>query len=369
MSAAYRSLALGLLLVLAGTVAAAVGTIHLSRRQALASARHNVATGGKLLATLERMDMDNLALRAQALANDPAFVDYVAQSLIPNPQLGGAIDSASIIDQLNERRHGYDVALVLDPAGKPAGMSGLLARSPVDIANDPLVHRAIASQQRVQGYWLDGDRLLRVAIAPLLRGRNLQGLVVAASRVESTFANEVHDTTGVDLALLSTSSPTVPLVFSGAAAPSSTELTRLRGAALSGSGDPQSLPVAGWSVAYALAMPVSNGRAAWLLLPSSGSVERSVPREAIPLLSGVACLGLLAVLGMVWLWWRTWLPLERMLYIVDRAVAGDDHMTLRMGGSAVVRQLRDRVNQLIHQNRISPRRDGLAPPPDKGVSP
>lgn len=353
MSAASRSLALGLLLVLAGTVAAAVGTIQLSRRQALTSDRHNVATGGKLLATLERMDMDNLALRSQALANDSAFVDYVAQSLMPNPQLGGAIDSASIIDQLNERRHGYDVALVLDPAGKPAGMSGLLARSPADIANDPLVRRAIASQQPVQGYWLDNDRLLRVAIAPLLRGRSLQGLVVAASRVEATFADEVHDTTGVDLALLSTSGPATPLVFSGAAPPSSAELTRLRAAVLSASGSPQALPVAGWPTAYALAVPVSNGRAAWLLLPATGSAQRTVPREAVPLLSGVACLGLLAALGIVWLWWRTWLPLERMLYIVDRAAAGDDHMTLRTGGSAVVRQLRDRLNRLIHQNRTS----------------
>jgi len=352
-SAAYRSLALGLLLVLAGTVAAAVGTVHLSRRQALANNRHNVATGGKLLVTLERMDMDNLALRSQALANDPAFVDYVAQSLIPNPQLGGAIDSASIIDQLNKRRHGYDVALVLDPAGKPAGMSGLLARSAADITNDPLVRRAIASQQAVQGYWLDNDRLLRVAIAPLLRGRSLQGLVATARRVGVAFADEVHDTTGVDLALLSTSSPTIPLIFSGAAPPSSTELTRLRGAALSASGAPQALRVAGWPVAYALAVPVSNGRATWLLLPSTGGAPRTVPREAMPLLAGVACLGLLGVLGMVWLWWRTWLPLERMLYIVDRAAAGDGHMTLRTGGSALVRQLRDCLNRLIHQNRSS----------------
>ena len=351
MSAAYRSLALGLLLVLAGAVVAAVGTIHLSRQQALASDRHNVATGGTLLATLERMDMDNLALRSQALANDPAFVDYVAQSLMPNPQLGGAIDSASIIDQLNERRHGYDVALVLDTAGKPAGMSGLLTRSAADIANDPLVRRAITSQQPVQGYWLDNDRLLRVAIAPLLRGRSLQGLVATARRVGVAFADEVHDTTSVDLALLSTSSPTIPLVFSGAALPSSTELTRLRGAALSASGAPLALRVAGWPVAYALAVPVSNGRAAWLLLPSAGGVSHTVPREAVPLLTGVACLGLLAALGIVWLWWRTWLPLERMLYIVDRAAAGDDHMTLRTGGSAVMRQLRDCLNRLIHRNR------------------
>ena len=358
MSAAYRSLALGLLLVLAGTVAAAVGTIQLSRRQALANAGHNVATGGKLLATLERMDMDNLALRAQALANDSAFVDYMAQSLIPNPQLGGAIDSASIIDQLNERRHGYDVALVLDPAGKPAGISGLLARAPATIASDPLVRKAIATDQPVQGYWLDDDRLLRVAIAPLLRGRSLQGLVVTARRVEAAFANEVHDTSGVDLALLSASNPTIPLVYSGAVPPSPTELTRLRGVALSASDGPRSLPGAGSAVADALAVPVSNGRAVWLLLPSTGGAQRMVPREAIPLLAGVACLGLLAVLGTVWLWWRTWLPLERMLYAIDRAAAGDDHVTLRTGGSAVVRQLRDRLNRLIHQNRTSAGRNG-----------
>ena len=352
MSPANRSLALGLLLVLVGTVAAAVGTIQVSRRQASASTRHNVATGAKLLATLERMDMDNLVLRAQALADDPAFVDYVAQSLIPNPQLGGAIDSASIIDQLNERRHGYDVALVLDPAGKPAGMSGLLTRSAADIAKDPLVRRAIASQHLVQGYWLDNDRLLRVAIAPLLRGRSLQGLVVAARHVGVAFADEVHDTTSVDLALLSTSSST-PLVFSGVELPSSTELTHLWGAALSASGAPKALHLVGWPVAYGLAVPVSNGRAAWLLLPSVGGAPRTIPRKAVLLLSGVACLGLLAALGIVWLWWRTWLPLERMLYIVDRAAAGDGHMTLRTGGSALVRQLRDCLNRLIHQNRSS----------------
>jgi hypothetical protein len=145
-----------------------------------------------------------LQLRGEALAQDSAFVDYVAQSLIPNPQLGGAVDSVSISDLLRERRKGYDIAMVLDYRGTPVASSGILLKDPVSIRKDPLVTAAISQLKPRQGVWLDHGQLLWVAVNPLLRSGALQGVLVTATRVDAAFAVAIGHIARADVALVAT---------------------------------------------------------------------------------------------------------------------------------------------------------------------
>ena len=120
MTLATRNLWLGIGAVLLLTLAAAAVTVHQADRRARRRRIGAIAAWPvRWNANCEASRLAELQLRADSLAQDPAFVDYVAQSLIPVPQLGGAIDKASISDLLKERRHGYDVAMVLDTQGAP----------------------------------------------------------------------------------------------------------------------------------------------------------------------------------------------------------------------------------------------------------
>ncbi|MFK2902363.1 hypothetical protein ISP17_00195 [Dyella ginsengisoli] len=143
-----------------------------------------------------------LSLHAEALAQDPAFVDYVVQSLQPNAALGGGIDRASISDLLNARRHGYDVAMVLDAQGMPAALDGVLLKDKASIQRDPLVTTALASGKPSQGAWVFDGKLLWVSVHPLLRGGIVQGALVAVQTVGESYPALVARHTGVPAAVV-----------------------------------------------------------------------------------------------------------------------------------------------------------------------
>lgn len=143
-----------------------------------------------------------LALRGGALAEDPAFVDYVVQSLQPNAALGGGIDRASISDLLNARRHGYDVAMVLDAQGMPAALDGVLLKDKASIQRDPLVTAALGSARPTQGAWVFDGKLLWVSVHPLLRGGIVQGALVAVQAVGESYPAIVARHAGVPAAVV-----------------------------------------------------------------------------------------------------------------------------------------------------------------------
>lgn len=143
-----------------------------------------------------------LSLHAEALAQDPAFVDYVVQSLQPNAALGGGIDRASIGDLLNARRHGYDVAMVLDAQGMPAALDGVLLKDEASIQRDPLVTAALGSGKPTQGAWVFDGKLLWVSVHPLLRGGTVQGALVAVQTAGESYPAMVERHTGAPTALV-----------------------------------------------------------------------------------------------------------------------------------------------------------------------
>ena len=358
MKPASRFLGVGLVLVVLLGAAAAAGVIWQTRRATAASALGRLQVAGTVESELQANRLRELQLRAEVLARDTAFVGYVAQSLIPNPQLGGAVDAASISDLLTERRRGYDIAAVLDPQGKLIATSGILLRDPAAILHDPLVLKAIHSLKSVQGTWVDHGELLWVAINPLLRGGALQGVLLTATHVDSAFAIAVGRIARTPVTFVIQPSPGAP------PAPTSSGVDDWVTQAIStqlptvlAQVQPHALPLAGGqhrSTAWVTPLETQGGRAALVVLaadPAGGSFPDAAAR---PLLLGVAVLTALGVLIVLLLWRRTWLPLQNMLELIQRAAeTGDHHLTARVGGSPIVRGLRDSINPLLL--RLEPR--------------
>jgi hypothetical protein len=303
---------------------------------------------------LEASRLVELQLRANLLAQDPAFVDYVAQSMIPNPRLGNAIDSASISDLLQERRRGYDVAMVLDPQGKPVATSGILLKDRASIEQDPLVRSTISLLGPQQGIWVDHGQLLWVAITPLLRGGVLQGALLAATRVDDAFAIAIGRIarTGVTVLVQSSESGSVSILSNGVDHWIELALTRRSAEVLDGApksdGMLQLSDGQHHATAWVKRLHASSG---WVALVALDPVQADTGLFAAsrwPLLAGLAGFAACMLLLIGLQWWRTWLPLQRMLELIRVASPGDRHFTIRVSGSLLVRHLRDGINRLLH---------------------
>ncbi|MEO9214363.1 MAG: hypothetical protein ABI227_01735 [Rhodanobacter sp.] len=353
MKPATQFLLLGVAAVVILATAAAAVTLRQVDHRAQVRLLDQLQGAATVERELQASRLIELQLRAELLAQDSAFVDYVAQSLIPNPQLGGAVDSASISDLLKERRHGYDIAVVLDPSGKLVATSGILLKDHDGIRRDPLVTSAISLLKPQQGVWVDQGRLLWVAVNPLLRGGVLQGVLLTASHVDDAFAIAVSRIARTDVTVLVQPTP-------GSDPAPSSGLDSWIGQALSAR-----LPaVLGVTAVAGKAMPLTDGQrtvSAWVTpLKTSGGqaalvaigpdehAEGGIDVAALPLLAGIGGFGMCALLLVLLQWWRTWLPLQRMLDVVQIASPGDQHLTIRVNGSPMVRRLRDAINRLLH---------------------
>lgn len=341
----------GVAAVVVLTVAAAWVTLHQVDQRAQVRSLQGLKVAATVEHELQSNRISELQLRAAALAQDPAFVDYVAQSLIPNSQLGGAVDSVSISDLLRERRNGYDIAMVLDARGMPAASSGILLKDHASIRDDVLVKAAISQLKPQQGVWVDHGQILWVAVNPLLRGGALQGVLLAASRVDKSFAAAISRIAGTDIALLIQPSPgSEPAPTSGldgwtdqalsAQLPQVLAVTEPRG---------QPLKIADGQhgvTAWVTPLRTSGGRAALVALtPDDGAARMDT--SALPLLLGVLGFGVCALLLVLLQWWRTWRPLQRLLEVIEHAVEGDRNLTIRVDGSSFVRRLRDGINRWL----------------------
>jgi hypothetical protein len=343
---------LGVTAVTLLTLAAAAITLRQSGQAAQSRSLDQLRVAATVERELAASRLAELQLRADVLAQDPAFIDYVAQSLIPNPQLGGAVDKVSISDLLKERRHGYDIAMVLDAQGAPVAASGILLRDHGGIQHDPLVTAAIGGLKPRQGLWVDHGQLLWVAVSPLLRGGALQGMLLVATRMDDVFAITLGRIARTDVALLMAPAP--------GSAPPSTGQDRWTGQALAA----RLGEVLGVKEKGGQALRLTDGQrhvAIWVTpLETSGGPAALVaigPDEgddggsaSWSLLAGVGGLGLCMLLLVLLLWWRTWLPLQRMLGVIELARHGDQHLTIHVEGSAIVRSLRESINALLRRS-------------------
>lgn len=353
MKPATKSLSMGLALIIIVTALAGAGIIAYTTQIARTQAMEQLKRASLVESQLQARQLEALQLRAQILAGDTAFVDYVAQSLMPSPQTGGAVDSASISDLLNDRRNGYDVAMVLDNQGKVISTSGNFSRDRAGIQHDPLVTQAIQQLKPVQGIWLDDGKLMWVVSSPLLRANTLQGVLIAATRISHNFPVTISEISGSDVELLTDPSTGVPLASNGIDIRLSDLLTNNSAGALNTPDDtPHFVPLHGEAqaiTAWVAPLQVSNGRAALVAVNESDGAQQPLRAALIPMLAGLVLLALIATIAVLIQWWRTWKPLQDMLEVIERAGSGDAFLMVRVQGSPIVRELRERINRLIHQ--------------------
>lgn len=352
MKPATQFLLLGIAAVVLLATAAATVTLRQVDRHAQTRVLDQLQGAATVEHELQASRLVELQLRAELLAHDPAFVDYVAQSLIPNPQLGGAVDSASISDLLKERRHGYDIAVVLDPQGRPVATSGILLKDHDSIRRDPLVTSAISLLKPQQGVWVDHGQLLWVAVNPLLRGGVLQGALLTASHVDDAFVIAVSRIARTEVAIL------VPPTPGSEAAPSSgldswisqelsAQLPGLLSVTAAEGKAVQLIDGQHTVSAWVTPLKTSDGHAALIAIGPDGHADSRADAAALPLLVGIGGFGVCMLLFVLLQWWRTWLPLQHMLEVIRLASHGDQHFTIRVHGSPIVRGLRDGINRLL----------------------
>lgn len=341
-----------LIVVTVLTLAAALSANALLRGASSRLQSQKVQQAGSIEQELQNSAFEQLALRGQMLASDRDFVEYVAQSLAPDPARGGTIDKLSITDLLGERRQGYDVAMVLDARGYLVSQSGVLARSGESIAHDPLIAEAIHDGKPVRGAWMQDRVLYWVVVSPLTQNGVLKGLLVTASQVGDAFFQRVAALSDSEVVLVAPSSIVVASASDAdialqnllaARGADVMALTRSGGGSLLIRDDQRDLSTwitpASVSDLDLAAVTVSKGGS-----DAYGSVGRL-------LIGGFVLFGLIVALLIVMQWWLTWRPLDDVLDVLDRAAKGDRTLVLRTRGSALVTRIGESFNHMLKITR------------------
>jgi serine/threonine-protein kinase len=206
------SLPLGTRLLLLATgligipLALAIGlTTWRAQEVAAQSVRDALEAAQATRVQFDQMRSRQSELIARLVANDPAFVAYVAEGHAP-----------STADLLNERRQslGCDFALVLDRTGHLIAHTARPGVSGADLGQDLLVAQALR-EGVASGTWRDGDALYTAAAATLLSGgQTVEGVFVAGFVLDDAVALELKRMTGTEVLFVAGSAPGMRIVAS-----------------------------------------------------------------------------------------------------------------------------------------------------------
>lgn len=342
MKLATKALCKGVVLVVAGVAIATAGVLLNAQHAARERAQANLRMSSEVVHDFADQSWELLRLRGQVLAGDPAFVDYVTQSLVPDAKLGGVVDKLSISRLLNERRQGDDILMLLDAEGMEVTGIGVIGKTPEVIQHDPLVIAAISEGKTAQGIWLDNGAMAWVVIHPLMRGRTPQGYLVTASRAtDASFAKLARLVHG-DVALLT--SLASHSLYSGGLDARYVDLlgTHQRDVLSVKTPTGQALALDNEATAidtWITPFDTAQGHAAWVVFNSRTGFLHSLDTETLHLVLGIAFFGLFALACVIVQWASTWRPLSQLADAYDsgRGTIG------RVKGSALLRDVRDRL--------------------------
>ncbi|GGA40139.1 hypothetical protein [Dyella nitratireducens] len=342
----------GMLAVVVLTLAAALSAKAFLKQAANSSELERLQQTGLIEQELQKSEFEQLALRAQMLASDRDFVEYVTQSLTPNPARGGAIDKLSITDLLGERRQGYDVAMVLDAQGQLVSQSGVLAERSDSIASDPLVTQTIKGGAPSQGAWFQDGVLYWVVVSPLTQANALKGLLVTANQANHLFSQRVAGLSRSDVVLMT--SPSTVAAFSGGVDVPSQNVLSAHGAdvmALARSGGGALVVRDGQRDVQTWVTPVRVSGLDLAMVALDMADDHAFAQSELLLVGSIVLFGVIVALLVVTQWWRTWRPLDQILDVLDRAAQGDHTLVLRVRGSALVTRIGESFNRILNPNR------------------
>ena len=212
-------------LVVVIVVGLAIGiTLDRADRIANTTVNTSISSAANLFDDFERQRLGRLALPAELLGADSAFVAYIQRALSggdaaaeplpvtpgapstePAPAPAPGIDLPSIADQLEQRRQsfGSDLVILLDDEGRVifrTDQPAVTTPTREDLyEHSSLVKRAVddASVEVTTGVMALGQKLYHAAVAPVATGANRVriGYLVNAVEIDDTFARRIADST------------------------------------------------------------------------------------------------------------------------------------------------------------------------------
>ena len=323
--------------VLAVFVALAAWQLRDARIASDANARAQALAVQRLVETQRG---DDLARRAELVADDPAFAGYVEMAM------GGAlpgveVDTTSLVDLLGERRErlGFAFVAVLDPNGRVIGSTSPLLQA------DQRESGAVFVQARdrdatTTGLWTGRDGLYQVAVVPLAAVGVSEGFLMTGSALGDEFARSIASAARADVMLLP----------SRAARPVASTLADAPSRALA-----QQLADTPASVALriddrgVIRVPLLATRDVELvMLPR---VSPAGPAAWLPwLLAGIALL-VAAVAAAMWTWRAVLAPAALLAERLERARGGDLHVVVADADAGELAPLAASFNGLLARVR------------------
>lgn len=317
-------------------------------RLAAASADKHLDTIRLAQRLVESQEARDLAVRAQLIAGNQAVVGYVTQAL------GGAlpgtdIDRSSIIDLLEERRDqlGLAVAAVLDSQGNLVATTERFSATR-EFGKQPLFLEARAAQALRSGLWVDGSRLLHIAILPLASYGSGDAYLVVGTPIGQQFAKTIAEIGATDVALLA-STPEGRVVVAGTLDPDQVTVLQAALPATSGSKEERlriDLDGHRRSASVAPLFGSSAVRLVALVSPSRDAASFSAVR--LPMLLGGTMAWLSLVMGLWLLWSRLLEPAAVLAKVMERAAdTGDTHLSVPPRGVQAIARLATAFNGLL----------------------
>jgi eukaryotic-like serine/threonine-protein kinase len=306
----------------------------------------------------ENSQRRELELKTAILAGNSGFVGYISQAISSGSESGGVIDAASIRDLLEERRnqYGFDVAAILDPAGRSIVVLGDALRARQDFSSTPLLAKVRASFTASIDLFSYNGRLILVSLSPMLRGDAIEALLLTGVEINSRFVVPVAEASRVDLALIGISGSNRSVVASTLGAEDhqaildavSAEPAVLAGIVGAGANADFDLSLVGGRTRASIA-PLFDSPSSGLLVSIVPVEQRIVSTGAIRTPMMIAGGVVLAVLLVVWWMVQRGIvrPITNLVEMSDRVLRGDIQVFARDVGKGDVSMIAAAFNQAL----------------------
>ncbi len=302
-----------------------------------------------LVAEIGRQGLES---RSGQIANNQGVTGYVAQAL--GGSLPGVVfDTASLVDLLQDRRDQMDLALaaVIDAQGQIVASTEPFAAGS-DFSKDPLYLQASKTGKVQTGLMVDGGRLLRVSIQPLVDyGVGVAQLLVA-ERIGIEQARSIADIGHVDVALLVDTPSGLLMVAS--TLPAEQQPGLLDALPERGNADVARTEIRMGGKRHDVSVQplfgVPQARLVSLVLPRTDAASFTALR--LPFLIGCSLLLLVLMVGAWWVWRQLLAPADALVDVVERAAQTNDmHMSVPVAGTAAIRRIGQAINQIFKQQQ------------------
>lgn len=310
-----------------------------------------VATARSVQELVEQQIRQDLDARVELIAGNQAFVGYVTQAMggiLP----GTVVDSASIVDILEERRAqlGLTIAAVIDGQGQLIASRDRISERH-GFASEPLFAQAVTSNATAHGLWIDGDRVFFVAMVPLAAYGSDAGFLFVGTALDDAVATTIATTADAEVAMFAIDG--TRRVLAASSADAQTDFTEVaQGSRASGaSGGFVRGPLRGYVA------PLFGSRSGDLLVVvRSANTWLGAVTQGLPLLIALG-LGLLAMFVAVRRAnARAADQVQELARVVDHAATtGDYHLQVAAAEAGVLQPIAAAFNRLMH--RLAPRQE------------